>query len=234
MAVNNDPFAAAVEAAERGNFYYGSVQVSAIFVVLQKGVGKRTYIEGEHEPKDRCTEITITLNPIEQSGLTQLVIRSFIAESAEFARIVWPSLRDACGLGQLRDLDGKFGKVETVKNGRKWNDKKTGEEREGTTFKFHTLYSSQEDCAKAYEADGNVSRTATSAPAATVAADPMTIDMTANANNPERETAKMFLDTLAKQANGNKDALAQIITSTPLISKYFSLNSPEVAALMAA
>lgn len=232
MAISNDPFAAAVEAAERGNFYYGSVQVSAVFVVLQKGVGKQTYIEGHHEPKDRCTEITITINPIEQSGLTQLVIRSFIAESAEFARIVWPSLRDACGLAQLRDLDGKFAKVETVKNGRKWNDKKTGEEREGTTFKFHALYVSQDACVKAYESDGNVSRTGTSTPVAATAPDPVVVDT--SASNPERDTAMMFLNTLAKQANGNKEALAQIITSTPLISKYFTLNSPEVAALMAA
>lgn len=228
----NDPFAAAVEAAERGNFIYGQAQVSASFVVLLKGVGKRTFIEGEHELKDRCTEIVITINPIEESGLTQLATRSLIAQSAEFSRIVWPSLRDGCGITDLRQIEGKFVKAEYVKNGRKWQDKKTGEDREGTTFKFHAIYESETACVAAYGADGNAVRTSTD-PAGDAAA---SVDMSQNGSNDavERETIKQFLPALVKQANGNKDVLSQIINANPMISKYFNIGSPEVVTLMAA
>jgi hypothetical protein len=223
-----DPLADAVEAAERGNFYYGQVQVSGSYVVLMKGAGKQTFIEGTHELKDRRTEVTFTLNPIEQSGLTQLITRSMIAESPEFSRQVWPSLRDGCGITALRDLDNKFVKVELVKNGRTWNDKKSGELREGTTFKFHAVFVDQAACLMAYEADGNTPRTSTPADAA------MAVDMTPSADNSEKEAMWAFMQTLIKQANGDKNTLASMLVGMPMITKYYTVDSPEVTPLLKA
>lgn len=223
-----DPLADAVEAAERGNFYYGQVQVSGSYVVLMKGAGKQTFIEGTHELKDRRTEVTFTLNPIEQSGLTQLITRSMIAESPEFSRQVWPSLRDGCGITALRDLDNKFAKVELVKNGRKWQDKKTGEEREGTTFKFHTVFTDQTACIAGYEADGNTPRTSTPVDAAA------SVDMTPGVNDSEKEAMWAFMQTLIKQANGDKATLTSMLAGMPMITKYFTPDSPEVLPLLKA
>lgn len=229
--ITNDPFAAAVEAAERGSFIFGEVQVTAQFVVLQKGVGKATFVEGTHKPEERRTEITFVVNPIEQSGFTQLVTRAMLAESAEWSRIVWPSLRDDCGIKQVREIDSKFVKVELVKTGRKWTDRKTGEEREGTTFKFHAVYPTQAECKAAYSADGYSDRssnityvkdevsTAASAPAA---------------NDAERDAMLAFLPALVKQANGNIQMLGQLLNSMPMIAKYFTVNSPEVQSLLKA
>lgn len=231
MAMTNDPFAVAVEVAERGNFMYGQIQVTAQFVALQKGVGKSTFIDGVHKPEDRRTEITFVLNPIEQSGMTQLITRSMLAESAEWTRIVWPSLRDGCKMTQVRELDNKFAKIELVKNGRKWNDKNTGEEREGTTMKFHAVYKDQAACVTAYLADGNSVRDNNDTNNSDGAA-AMAVDMTPNADNPERSAMLQFLPALIKQANGNTQMLDQLLNSMPMIKKYFNLTSPEVQQLL--
>lgn len=229
-----DAFDSAVSAAENRGIYYGKVQVSAEYVVFIKGVGKLNYIEGQHEPKDRRTEVSFVLSPIDEMGMTNLVQRSMIAESDEWARIVWPSLRDDCGIKHPRELDGKFVKVQLVLNGRSWIDKKTNEKREGTTFKFLAIYASELACKTAYIDDGNSVRVPTSTPTSpdsTAAA--MAVDMTPNMANPERETAKMFLPALVKSSNGNLATLATLIAGMPIIAKFFTADSPEVRELMA-
>lgn len=229
---NNDPFESAVKTAENNGKYYGQIQVVATYVVLIKGSGKQSFIEGQHDPKDRRTEIGFTLNPIEDMGLANLVQRSVLAESAEWSKIVWPSIRDACGLTNLRALDNKFVKVERVKNGRTWLDNKTGEPREGDTLKFVAIYENEKTCKAAYFADGNTPRVTTNVD------DAGEIDMSPGAGSvdekAEAETAKAFLPALVKMSAGNKSALATTLASMPAVSKYYNINSPEVVALLAA
>jgi len=226
-----DPLESAVKTAENAGKYYGQISVSAAFVVLTKGIGKQAYVEGSHNPQERRTEISFTLNPIEEMGMTNLVQRSMLAESAEWSKIVWPSLRDGCGLTKMTGLDGTYVKAEMVKNGRTWPDRKTGELREGTTFKFLAVYKNEAECKAAFASDGNAPRV--------VASDDngaMDIDMTPTtpAVNQELETAKMFLPALVKQANGNKQILADSLSKTPIVNKYFNIDSPEVKQLLAA
>lgn len=233
MSISNDPFQTAVETAERSGHYYGQMSVGASFVILVKGVGKSTYNEANHDIKDRRTEVSMALSPIDEMNMSNLVQRSMLSESAEWSRIVWPSLRDGCGLSQLRDLDGKHVKVELVKNGRTWTDKKTGEPREGTTFKFLALYPNKQACVDAYFADGGTDRSDNGNDSGDSA---MAVSMAPGAGtiNPELETAKAFLPALVKQAAGNKSALETMLNGMPMIAKYFNVNSPEVVALMAA
>lgn len=222
----HDPWAAAVEDAERGDFLWGQIQVDVNFVVLKKGYPKRTW-EEKDDPKDRSTEISFTLNPIGEMGLTKLIQRSVLSDArGEWGRIVWPSLRDACGLKELRPLDGKFVKIETVKNGRKWTDK-NGIQQEGTTFKFHAIFDSEKTCIDNYLGDGNVAKTA-----ARDDNDAMSIDMDTPVNNQEREAALAFLPALVKQTKGNVDMLKTMLDGMPMISKFFSVESPEVKQLM--
>lgn len=224
--MNNDAWASAVEDAERGDFLWGQIQVDVNFVVLKKGQPKRSWAEGE-DPKERSTEISFTLNPIEEMGLTKLIQRSVLSDArGEWGRIVWPSLRDACGLKELRPLDGKFVKIETVKNGRKWNDK-NGVQQEGTTFKFHAIFDTQTTCVNDYLNAGGMNKSTPDDGGA------MDVDMSPNVNQ-EIETAKAFLPALVKQAAGNKVMLRAMFDGMPMISKFFTVDSPEVQALMAA
>lgn len=224
----HDPWASAVEDAERGDFLWGQIQVDVSFVILKKGQPKHTWVEGD-DPKDRSTEISFTLNPISEMGLTKLIQRSVLSDArGEWGRIVWPSLRDGCGLKELRPLDGKFVKIETVKNGRKWTNKE-GVAQEGTTFKFHAIFDSEQICSNDYlNAGGTNKSTATEDNPA------MTVDMDTPVINQERETALAFLPALVKQTKGNIDMLKTMLDGMPMISKFFTVDSPEVKQLIGA
>ncbi len=224
----HDPWASAVEDAERGDYLWGQIQIDVGFVILKKGQPKHTWIEGD-DPKDRSTEISFTLNPIGEMGLTKLIQRSVLSDArGEWGRIVWPSLRDGCGLKELRPLEGKFVKIETVKNGRKWTNK-DGDLMEGTTFKFHAIFDSEKTCVDNYLGEGNVSKA--TVPEGNPA---MTVDMDTPVVNQERETALAFLPALVKQTKGNIDMLKTMLDGMPMISKFFTVDSPEVKQLIGA
>lgn len=231
----NDPMDAAMMETQQKSFLYGQAQVTADFVVLVKGVGKLSYTPNQHEIKDRQTEITITVNPIEETGLTKLIIRNVLVNSKDWTAIVWKSLKDGCGLTHIRDLDGKFVKFETVDSGRKWTDKKTGEERTSTTMKFHAVYESEEACKAAYAASAKVEEGDSDESGV------MDVDMSHGAGDApaaevvdenEKKTAAAFLPGLVKAAAGNVETLKAILSSNPMISKYFTFNSPEVVELL--
>lgn len=230
MSAYLDPMNAAVEEAERPNFIYGQLEVSAAFVQF---VNKKKTVWTEHDdPKERRTEVTMVINPIEETGLTQLFTRSTICGNrGEWADIIWPSLRDVCGIKELRAADKKFVKVEVVKTGRKYTNK-NGEEVENTTFKFHGLYADKAGCVSAFSADGGTPKS--TLVTASHPGDPMSIDMTPNASNPERESSKAFLPMLVKAAGGDINQLKVTLASMSPLNKYFTIDSPEVQALLKA
>ena len=67
----------------------------------------------------------------------------------------------------------------------------------------------------------------------TGAARPAAMPMGGNGNR-EQETAAKFLPALWKQAAGDVTRFSELIAGNPLTSKYFSINSPEVLALVTA
>lgn len=212
-----DPFDAATQAGNRPDAYFGRVEVAASFVKLEKGIGKSAWSDADGIDARR-TEVHLIVNPIEASGLTFMLERKVIAESAEWSKTVWPSLRDL-GLKNVRDLHGKWARVEMVKTGRTYT-KRDGTTGEESTMQFAALFDSLAACEAAYWAErggkpaGNGSNGATPA------------------SNAERETAKQFLGVLVKQANGDLNVLAGLIASMPLVNKYFSITSPEVVELV--
>lgn len=214
-----DPFDAATTAGEFAGVFYGKLEVTAQFVVLERGVGKSVFDDQKHDEKDRRTEISILLNPIDAMNMTMHIDRQIIAESAEWSRHVWPSARDL-GVSNARELNGRYVRAEMVKTGRTWNDKKSGEKREGTTFKFTAFFESLEACEEAYFADLGVSPTES---------DKAGSDDIAEL---EKQTAEQFLPALVKQADGDRGKLAELIANMPIISKHFTVDSPEVQALM--
>lgn len=232
MSTYLDPMSTAVEEAERPNFIYGQLEVSAAFIQF---VNKKKTVWTEHDdPKERRTEVTMVINPIEETGLTQLFTRSTICGNrGEWADIIWPSLRDGCGIKELRAADKKFVKVEVVKTGRKYTNK-NGEEVENTTFKFHGLFADKAGCVSAFSADGGTPKSTLNVAPSNNPGDPMAIDMTANASNLERENSKAFLPMLIKAAGGDTNQLKTLIASMSPLNKYFTVDSPEVVELLKA
>lgn len=208
-----DPFDSATQAGESSGYLFGKLDVSAQFVVLQKGVGKLVYDEKQHSPDDRRTEVTILLNPIDAMNLSNFFQRNVIAESSAWSRVVWPSAR-GLGVTNARELNGAYVKAELAPTGRKWvgND---GNERVETTFKFLAVYEDEAACVAAFQAERG---------GGSVDAEPV--------DDADRKTAEQFLPALVKQANGDTDALAKMLATTPLVSKFFTIDSPEVVELL--
>jgi hypothetical protein len=222
MPLPLDPWNDATNAGERSGVFYGRIDANAQHVVLQKGTGKAPFNPNVHSHDDRRTELFISLNPLDEMNLTKAIERNVIAESREWSGIVWASLR-TLGLTNARELHGKYAKCELVKTGRTWQ--KNGETVEGTTFKFLALYKSREECAAAFRADRGGSQPA--------ADEDVPFDTApAPANNHERETALKFLEPIVKASNGDRNVLSITIAGMPLLAKFFTVDSPEVQALM--
>jgi hypothetical protein len=230
MSFTNDPFEAATKAGEGRNTYYGKAEVTAGFVTLKKGVGKQAFNDQLDDIRERRTEVKIVVNPIDAMGLTILLQRDLIAESAEWSRYTWASLRDKCNLKNVRELNGKWCKLTLQATGETYTTKR-GETQERKAFVFEAIYQTAQEATAAYEADGGMINTARAQD------DPaMAVDMGHGAGsngNAERETALQFLKVLVKQAGGDKDKLAASIARFPITSQYFTTDSPEVVNMMA-
>lgn len=222
----NDPFAAATAAAEAPDMRFGNVTVEARFVVLVKGQGKLDFDPQIHEMGQRRTEIKVTCYPLPESGLTYFDQREIIAESREFSTVVWPSAK-ALGCKTIRDINDRFVRYELVQTGQ--YTKRDGTTGTLTTIKFHEAYADHAACLAAYEAERGIVHSQEEDGAAAV-------DMTpaGNPNNTdpvEKETAKQFLAVLVKMHGNDDAALAAAIAGTPMVSKFFTVASPEVAEL---
>ncbi len=228
MSITNDPFEAADKAGEGRNTYYGKAEVTASFVTLKKGVGKQPFNEQYDELKDRRTEVKIVINPIDAMGMTIMLERDLIAESAEWAKHTWASLRDKCGLKSVRDLNGKYCKLILQGTGETYTTKR-GDTQERKAFVFEALYQTAQEATAAYLADGG------KAPAQDDPA--MAVDMSpgagSNGASAERDTALAFLKVLVKQSGGDKSKLSASIAQMPMIARYFTADSPEVAEFYA-
>ena len=216
---SNDPMETASNATLAPRTFYGVVDVDAYFCVLVKGTGKVLWDSDQHGVDERRTSIKLTVTPIAESGRPEPMEREMIAESREWVRITWASLK-ALGVTSVRNVKGKFAKVQFAPTGRKWTTRE-GEEREATTFKFLALYDTEDECRTAWAADngGNSATPTTGTP----------VPVTGSA---ERATAYEFLRVLVNTHKDDKAALATTIASIPQISKWFTVDSPETQELL--
>lgn len=228
--MGNSAWSVAFEDAtkEDENFVFGKISVTSDFVIVKKGSPKRAWVEGVDAVGDRSTELTLIVDPLVETGLTKFIKRTVLAKKwSEWGTIVFPSLV-ACGVTEETPIDGKFVKVETVKNGSTYKDQTTGEIKERTTFKFLAIYDTYEVCLAAYQGSAEQSSEPNDAGA---------IDMSAGAGasvvNPEKDTAKKFLEALVKQSNGNETMLKQMLSNMPMITKYYPVGSPEYTQMLA-
>lgn len=219
---------------------WGQVQVDAEFVILKKGSGKIPFDPAQHGPDERVTLLTFVLAPLPDSGLSKVITREIIAQSGEWAKIVWPSAR-ACGIAYAGDLNERYVKATMVKTGRKWTGS-DGVEREASTFRFDAVFPDYAACDADCKANrpkpadwGSDEDLGLVAPGKAVnGSKPHANGAAPAADNAERQTALAFLQALVTQYATQTDVLQQQIASTPLLAKYFTLQSPEVQTLLAA
>lgn len=221
-----DPLDALDNPELRSPEYFGQISMHTWFCVLEKGIGKVDFDPAKHGIDARRTAVKIGLLPLPEHNTNQDIFRDQIAESKEWASLVLPSIRE---LGiTARELDGKWVKLTFQPTGRTYTktDPMSGETvtRDATTFKFLALYADEAACRAAYQAErngngGNGGATpATSAPA--------------RSTNQEKETALKFVKPLIARSGGDETKLGQLIAGMPLLSKHFSVQSPEVQELL--
>ncbi len=233
MATNghpvDDPMESASNASLAPRSYYGQIQVEAWFCVLQKGVGKIPYDNGQHRIEDRRTAVDISIIPLAEQNVNFEVKRETIAESREWAGIIWPSLK-GLGISNLREADGKWAMMQQVPSGRKYRNS-AGEEKEATTFKFLALYADEAACRAAYLADTGKADEA--APQSAGANDNGN-GHNGNGVNHDLKVAIPFIQAFAKQAGFDIGKTKDMCRAQSIITKAIDLDSPEFATIVAA
>ncbi len=220
-----DPWAAAAEAKAPPSFTYGQIAIDTWPCVLEKGKGKVVFDAAQHSEDARRTVLEISVNPLAAMRSRFTPERSVIAESPEWYRVIWPSLK-VLGLTNPKDAVGKWCKMEQVPTGRKYRNA-AGEEREATTFKFLALYDSEAACEAAYLAEsGRGDDSDDAGDTATVPLDPPAT--TSSAADPGRDTARAFVAALTKQHHGDLAAISTAIAGIPSIAKYYPPDSEDL------
>lgn len=231
-----DPWDSAEQAKEPqySNIVWGQCEAKSWWCVLEKGVGKVEFDPQVHSPDQRRTAIDIVVRPLDDMGLAFDLVRSMIAESREWASIVLPSIRDL-GISP-KQLNGSWVKVQTVPLTDKAGNTVTytdsnGIVKEKTTLKFLAIFDNENACRADYLANSG------KAPQNTQYVTPSNGN---DAANKERETALKFLKVYVENVMRSeqdivaaRNKLATMIAQQPLISKYFTVDSPEVMDMMA-
>lgn len=233
-----DPWDTAEQAREPqfSNIIWGQCEAKSWWCVLEKGVGKVEFDPQMHNPDLRRTAIDIIVHPLTEMNLSFDIVRNMIAESREWAGIVLPSIRDL-GISP-KQLNGSWVKVQTVpltdRSGQvvTYTDS-NGVVKEKTTIKFLAVFPNEDSCRADYLANsGKSTRQDTQYAEAG--------NGSGGNGNKERETALKFLKVYVENAMRSepdivaaRNKLASMIAQQPLISKYFTVDSPEVLDMMA-
>jgi len=227
---SDDPFDSATNATLAPRSYYGQIQADAWFCALVKGTGKVPFDPTQHNPEQRCVAVDISLIPLPEQNVRFDIRRETIAESREWAGIIWPSLK-ALGLTNAREADGKWGKLTQVPSGRKYRNS-AGEEKEATTFKFLALYPNEDACRDAYHTEVK-RQPADAEPAPTQA--PQSTPAGGNGGNGSkaRETAVQFIAAFAKMNKYDVDATRRQCAGQPAITNVVDVNTPEFVEIIA-
>jgi hypothetical protein len=232
IPVDDDPMDAASNAKLAPRDVFGELVVDAWFCVLQKGVGAVPFDINQHNKDDRRTRIDIHIYPLADMKLKFTIERNLIAESRDWAGGTWPTLK-TLGVKTLKEVNHKWVRVQQVPSGRTYRNAK-GDEKEATMLKFLALYDTEQACREAY-----LSARPTTAPEPGIEdADthPVGAPNTAPAQPPsddkERKTAFEFVKVIVTTNKGNRAQIAAQLASMPMVSKFYTIDSPEVALLL--
>jgi hypothetical protein len=201
--------------------YFGKVNFDVWYCVLRKGEGAVPFDPNQHSLEERRTQIHIMITPLSSSRAQFLTERKVLAESREWVKITLPSIK-ALGLKSARELENKWVQYVMEPTGRTYTDR-NGVEKQNTMPKFLAVYDSEEEAEKAKKelyakSDDEVT--------------PVTNGNGAVNGNAERKVAELFLKSLIQTVGKDRQKVAALLASQPLVSKYFTIDSPEVQTLL--
>jgi len=216
-----DPFNAAMEAQPLNSYtrIFGQFIVDVWPCALVKGQGKVPFDAGTMKENNRRTALDLTLDPVGMmDNLTKLFERHIVAESRAWTNVTLPSIK-ALNVN-LRDLNRAWVAVEMKPTGRKWESNE-GEKVDETCFEIVAVFPDENKCREAYQVF-YAKDTAEDAPAP------------AANNNAEKSTAAQFLMPLWMQAKRDVAEYSKLLANNPLTSRFFTVSSPEVLAVIQA
>lgn len=229
-----DPFDSASNPTLPAFELWGMVEINAWACALVKGQGKVPFNAQDPNHK-RFTAIDVFIQPLPELNITNTKTCEghMLGESKEWASITLASIK-ALGIDNVREINGKYARVTKVPNGRTYTNK-DGETKDELTFKFVTLFEDEKKCRAAYFAsNGNGHATSTPTPTYNEITAPVV-----DAAEQERLTALPFLNVIVPNASKGKKtldeakpAVAALIAQYPIVSKHFTVDSPEVFDLM--
>jgi len=219
--------------------FFGQVSTEARRVVLIKGKGKEDYDPAVHGDKAR-TSIAVKILVIPCDPTAKLIERDVLNWTGEFTAGIRPSLDKvtpqikavkgltAKEINPLREISGLWVSGDFIprpgnKAGETW-----------TTLGFTTVYKDEAACQAAYAKHiaENGGGNAQAAPAGVddmLAAEQPKRD---NGNDAQRGVLAQFLPNLWAQSNKDKAAFATLLAANPMIGNVFTMDAPEVVALV--
>ena len=200
--------------------YFGKVNFDVWYCVLRKGEGAVPFDPNQHSLEERRTQIHIMITPLSSSRAQFLTERKVLAESREWAKITLPSIK-ALGMKSARELENKWVQYVMEPTGRTYTDR-NGLEKQNTMPKFLAVYDSEE---AAERAKGELYAKA-------VDKEVVQTNGGGGNGNAERKVAELFLKSLIQTVGNDRQKVASLLASQPLVSKYFTIDSPEVQALL--
>ena len=214
----------------RPRVYFGQVFVDAFYVYVSKGEPKVLFDPAQHPAEKRFKQVKIDAQCTDSTGKLYTISREVIVEfGREWAGFILPSLKACnCHPGELNE---KWAKFERVKTGRTYHSDYTGKDEDEKTFKFLEIYPDEAACREAEKA--HYSRPTPEVEEEDASATHPMPDDTQASNNAQRGVAEKFLPALWKSAAGDVTRFGELIAGNPLTSKFFDINSPEVAAIVA-
>lgn len=238
MNPSSDPFETANNATLPPQAFWGEFKTDAWYCFIKKGQPKVAFDAGQHPIENRFTQIDLSINPLPEQNVTnaKATERHLIAEYNDWVKIVLPSLK-AVGLS-LKELNGKFVKIECVTNGKQYKNS-AGETKDETVFRLAAVFADESACRADYFAAGNVDRRGGSTGPTEANAQPAATHQPATGNDAEKATALQFLTAIVKgeaktETDPTKlyDKVGAKIAGYPLVSKYFTIQSPETVELI--
>jgi hypothetical protein len=210
-----DPWDAAGNPPERQTTsrWFGRLFLDVWACALIKGQGKVPFDDQVHDASQRLTAVQMEVQPLSDYDVTFTLERDLIAEFGAWPKVTLPSIK-ALGV-DLRTLNKKWVAVEFKPTGRTYTGR-DGEEKQETTFVVMGVYDTEAECRAAYQAFN---------------ADepPFAVD---EEDTKARATAAMFIGPLWAQAGQDKTKMADLLGKTPIVSEFFTIDSPEVVAVI--
>lgn len=208
-----------------GQRFWGQLTIDAWLCALVKGTGKVPFDAQIHDRPATALDLDIIPLPEMNIRSDKLLKRQLIAESTDWSKTIWPSLRDL-GISNLKDAKGRWFVVELIPQIK---------DPAYTVYKFVKMFASQAECLADYLS------TVGGAPAATTVSQAAPAAAPVNGNGAEKaaafQFAKVIVANVMKASTGQPldevmTAVGKKLAEYPNVNKFFTADSPEIVELM--